>query len=109
MEGTGSTLRRTGFLHPLRSFEDMASEGSSGAHTQNSCSARWLSRQILAVEGAVLMLVSSEGGLWQQGCVGEQLFCGRIRVVLPPPSFAVWCFTTPFHTAEILMVKIVLS
>lgn len=55
------------------------------------------------------MLAGLEGGLWQQGWAGEQLSCGRVRAVLTPPSSAVCCFTTPFHTAEILMVKIVVS
>lgn len=67
LERTGSTLRRTGFLQPLRSFEDMASESSSGAHTQNSCSARWAEQAdfgflLSSIEGAALILVGSEGG-----------------------------------------------
>lgn len=115
LEGAGSTLRRTGFLQPLRSFEDTASESSSGAHTQNSCSACWLSRQILAFllpfseEGAELMLASARVRLVAAARVGEQLLCDRVRAVLIPPSFAVWCFITLFYTAEILMVKTVLS
>lgn len=50
MEGIGASLRRrTYFLQPFGSFENMAPEGSFGAQTQDFGSACSLGRQILAV------------------------------------------------------------